>query len=201
MSSHPSPVDELPAIDTPFYTPLDKTPTTDTSYDLTPDGARNAAALIQRNYRGYRERRQLAGIGTDAVSRRWADTVKEAQWQDLTRARPRTHKPRPQPAPNSTLSTDARRQNAKNGGHSTFAQQEWRRLLQVARRAENDDISDSDEDETLSEAQRGEFRKQKRAEKKRREEYAKTMGLEYFLELVDEKHRYGSHLRAYHAGE
>lgn len=25
------------------------------------------------------------------------------------------------------------------------------------------------------------------------------MGLEYFLEMVDEKHRYGSHLRAYHA--
>ena len=25
------------------------------------------------------------------------------------------------------------------------------------------------------------------------------MGLEYFLEMVDTKHRYGSHLRSYHA--
>ena len=35
--------------------------------------------------------------------------------------------------------------------------------------------------------------------KKKRENNAKMMGLEYFLEMVDEKHRYGSHLRAYHA--
>ena len=31
-----------------------------------------AAQLIQRNYRGYRERRQLQGIGLDA-SARWAE--------------------------------------------------------------------------------------------------------------------------------
>jgi hypothetical protein len=31
-----------------------------------------AAATIQRNYRGYRERRQLKGIGLDA-SARWAE--------------------------------------------------------------------------------------------------------------------------------
>lgn len=31
-----------------------------------------AAQLIQRNYRGYRERRQLNGIGLDA-SARWAE--------------------------------------------------------------------------------------------------------------------------------
>lgn len=31
-----------------------------------------AAQLIQRNYRGYRERRQLEGIGLDA-SARWAE--------------------------------------------------------------------------------------------------------------------------------
>ena len=31
-----------------------------------------AAQLIQRNYRGYRERRQLQGMGLDA-SARWAE--------------------------------------------------------------------------------------------------------------------------------
>ncbi|KAF2201779.1 hypothetical protein GQ43DRAFT_350841, partial [Delitschia confertaspora ATCC 74209] len=33
---------------------------------------KEAAQLIQRNYRGYRTRRQLAGMGLDA-STRWAE--------------------------------------------------------------------------------------------------------------------------------
>ena len=33
---------------------------------------KQAAQMIQRNYRGYRERRQLQGIGLDA-SARWAE--------------------------------------------------------------------------------------------------------------------------------
>ena len=88
----------------------------------------------------------------------------------------------------------------KNGARSTFAQQEWRRLLQVAKRADTDDTSEDDVDETMSETQREALKQKNRADKKNREKYARTMGLEYFLELVDEKHRYGSHLRAYHAG-
>lgn len=32
----------------------------------------HAAALIQKNYRGYRERRQLQGMGLDASSR-WSE--------------------------------------------------------------------------------------------------------------------------------
>lgn len=38
----------------------------------------------------------------------------------------------------------------------------------------------------------------KRAKKVEREKYAKMMGLNYFLEMVDQKHRYGSSLRRYH---
>jgi hypothetical protein len=37
-----------------------------------PDGdqeQKDAAQMIQRNYRGYRERRQLKGIGLDATAR------------------------------------------------------------------------------------------------------------------------------------
>lgn len=37
-----------------------------------PQGEEEAAQMIQRNYRGYRERRQLKGIGLDA-SARWAE--------------------------------------------------------------------------------------------------------------------------------
>jgi hypothetical protein len=35
-----------------------------------------AAALIQRNYRGYRERRQLKGLGLTA-STRWREALNE----------------------------------------------------------------------------------------------------------------------------
>jgi hypothetical protein len=37
-----------------------------------PQAEEDAAQMIQRNYRGYRERRQLKGIGLDA-SARWAE--------------------------------------------------------------------------------------------------------------------------------
>jgi hypothetical protein len=37
-----------------------------------PEEEKAAAQMIQRNYRGYRERRQLKGIGLDA-SARWAE--------------------------------------------------------------------------------------------------------------------------------
>lgn len=40
---------------------------------LSSDDASKAAALIQRNYRGYRERRELDGVGVNAASRRWAE--------------------------------------------------------------------------------------------------------------------------------
>lgn len=39
---------------------------------LSSDDADKAAKLIQRNYRGYRERRQLSGRGIDATSKQWA---------------------------------------------------------------------------------------------------------------------------------
>jgi len=42
------------------------------SDQLNDEEQQKAAQLIQRNYRGYRERRQLQGIGLDA-SARWAE--------------------------------------------------------------------------------------------------------------------------------
>jgi hypothetical protein len=42
------------------------------------------------------------------------------------------------------------------------------------------------------------YREKKAEAKKEREKHAKMMDLQYFLEMVDTKHRYGSNLRAYH---
>lgn len=65
----------------------------------------------------------------------------------------------------------------------------WGQAGAVALRAGSDDTSDDEEGEDVE---------IKRQQKMQREKYAKTMGLEYFLEMVDSKHRYGSNLRRYH---
>lgn len=73
----------------------------------------------------------------------------------------------------------------------------WKRIGEVAHRATNDDTSDSNIDEKLSQETLEGARK-RRDSKLKRERTAKTMDLQYFLEMVDTKHRHGSNLRAYH---
>lgn len=75
--------------------------------------------------------------------------------------------------------------------------QRWKRAVAIAHRAGSDDFSES-EIEGDTEEERAASREAKEKEKRRREKYAKTMGLDYFLEMVDHKHRYGSNLRRYH---
>jgi hypothetical protein len=69
----------------------------------------------------------------------------------------------------------------------------------VARRAGADDPEDVTEDEEeMGSEERREYRRKKAEQKAEREQTAKIMDLQYFLEMVDQKHRYGSNLRAYH---
>ncbi|KAG9893853.1 hypothetical protein KCU94_g12594, partial [Aureobasidium melanogenum] len=44
-----------------------------------PNEQKAAAEIIQRNYRGYRERREMRGLGLSA-STRWFDAVQEGTW-------------------------------------------------------------------------------------------------------------------------
>lgn len=111
--------------------------------------------------------------------------------------RPRAEQKRLASRPNEGSSTDRIRESLPDS--SAFAHQEWRRLAQIARHAGNDDSSDSEGSVSLTEKQREEYKRRRSETKKKRQSNAKMMGLEYFLEMVDEKHRYGSHLRAYHA--
>ena len=73
----------------------------------------------------------------------------------------------------------------------------WKRAAAIAHRAGSDDTSESDT-EGETEEEKAASRERKAREKQRKERYAKTMGLDYFLEMVDHKHRYGSNLRRYH---
>ena len=51
----------------------------------------------------------------------------------------------------------------------------------------------------MTEEQRENHNRRKLEARQERENTAKMMELQYFLEMVDEKHRYGSNLRSYHA--
>jgi hypothetical protein len=70
---------------------------------------------------------------------------------------------------------------------------------EIARRAGADDPYDvsqtDDEDNPENQTEQRRKRSESRIE---REKTAKMMDLQYFLEMVDQKHRYGSNLRAYH---
>ncbi|KAL8716938.1 MAG: hypothetical protein Q9225_005776 [Loekoesia sp. 1 TL-2023] len=146
----------------------------------------DAARTLQRTYRGHRARRELKGLCL-SPSARWTEAIKEAKYRDLTTPRPSS---RPQ------TSNDA------NGGAFTRttsdAQQQWRRIGKIARRAGGDEYS-SDENSTLSPSERDKRRQARLAQREERMKTARTMDLAYFLEMVDLHHRYGSHLRKYHA--
>ncbi|KFY45187.1 hypothetical protein V494_01087, partial [Pseudogymnoascus sp. VKM F-4513 (FW-928)] len=159
------------------------------------EGDRSAAAeLIQRNYRGYRERRQMRGWGLDPGSR-WVEAFKEARYRHLTTPRPRSSidegVSRPgtgEQSPASTVDGSGRRLSG--------ARANWTKVGTIVRRAANDEDSSSESsggDETA-----GEIRRLRAEKKEERMKSAKTMDLQYWLEMVDVRHRYGSNLRTYH---
>ncbi|OLN81708.1 IQ domain-containing protein IQM6 [Colletotrichum chlorophyti] len=167
-----------------------------------------AATLIQRNYRGYRVRREMRGFGLDA-STRWVSAIDELQFRELNRPRAKSSvgsAGTPVVAAavaggdqHSVLSRD------EDGGMGrATARENWKKAATIARRAGHDDV-DSDSDDTPASSDSEESPQQRAERRKRREEGiarrkkdSKMMGLQYFLEMVDLKHRYGSNLRVYH---
>ena len=128
-----------------------------------------AAKTIQRNYRGYKGRREMKGCGMSAAGR-WREVLKDAQFEQLT----------------SPKSKDSNKGKAKG---------KWGRLTGVAARAGADE--DADENEQRPTDQFGYYLKKLRARQGQDESMA--MGLEYWLEMVDQKHRYGRNLLEYHS--
>ncbi|KAI4090845.1 MAG: hypothetical protein LQ344_004492 [Seirophora lacunosa] len=151
-----------------------------------------AARTLQRTYRGHRARRELKGLSL-SPSVRWTEAIKEAKYRDLTT---------PRPATGSSSSNGPQTSSEDNRGEDvktpSEAQQQWRRVGDIARRAGGDECSteEGEEEEGLSVKEREEKRKERR---EKRMKTANIMDLAYFLEMVDLHHRYGSHLRKYHA--
>lgn len=159
----------------------------------------HAAKTIQKTFRGYRARREMNGMGLDATTR-WVTAVREAQFLQSTRPQSR-NAPAAHDSSNAQ-STDPSGSKLAMAG----ARQRWKRLGVVARRAGHDDLlSDSEssvsssslEEHPTAESRRERRMQQAKINSKRRHE-ARMMGLPYFLEMVDRKHRYGSNLRTYH---
>jgi hypothetical protein len=156
-----------------------------------------AAHIIQKTFRGYRSRREMKGLGLDP-STRWVTAIREAQFRESTRPRARTG-----PDADTADGNEA----GPSGDHGlATARQKWKKASVIARRAGHDDLltdtessssSEADDEHASPEDRAKAAEKRKMARDKRKHE-ARMMGLQYFLEMVDVKHRYGSNLRIYH---
>lgn len=160
-----------------------------------------AATLIQRTYRGYRTRREMKGLALNADTR-WTHALRELKFREMTR-----------PDVIAPVGTEATQEGLQAAGEdeaakrSSSARYKWKKIAVIAGRAAADmdddptstSDSDSGSDPGLSTPEKRKMAHQKREETKaRRRKHARMMGLQYFLEMVDLKHRYGSNLRTYH---
>ncbi|OJJ99125.1 hypothetical protein ASPACDRAFT_43785 [Aspergillus aculeatus ATCC 16872] len=165
-----------------------------TDRDVT-DKEQHAAQTIQRVYRGYRTRRELRGLGLSQHSQntsRLIEAVKEAEWRQI-------HRPS---APEDKSDLDS----------AAHARKNWLRAVSVAKRAGGDDDDDllpalPDEPASTTTSAQHESRTSTSASNSHGPQIhhdlpagttAKMMDLQYFLEMVDLKHRHGSNLRVYH---
>lgn len=161
-----------------------------------------AAKLIQRTYRGYRTRRELEGINLNA-STRWVSAIREAQWREATKPRARRAGSSNGPRPSSSASKEEVNQAAR---------EHWKKAAAVLRRAGHDIDADPDTSDSssisssslssLSDDEDGNGLAARHRKKKREQlkqgKHTRMMALQYFLEMVDQKHRYGTNLKVYH---
>ncbi|KAJ5112766.1 hypothetical protein N7532_000811 [Penicillium argentinense] len=134
------------------------------------DKANFAAGTIQRVYRGYRARRELQGIGV-AASSRWMDITSQKRCEESQ-------------APNEP----AWETESEN---PSPARKNWQRVVSIA-------IQAGAYDRSVESAAPNIHEKANEPERLHGTT-SKMMDLPYFLEMVDEKHRHGSNLRAYHS--
>lgn len=165
-----------------------------------------AATLIQRTYRGHKTRREMRGLGLDADTR-WTHAIKELRFREATRPRSGREDAISEPVGSQTSATVPSTGENEAARRSSAARAKWKKVAAIAGRAagnmEDDPTSSSDSDSAsdsnLSTPEKRQAAHQKREElKARRRKDSRMMGLQYFLEMVDLKHRYGSNLRTYH---
>lgn len=135
----------------------------------------NAAALIQRNYRGYRERRQMQGMGLDPTSR-WLEALREARYRSWTTPKARASLD----GVRIGTDTDETREHSEIDELKRSAREKWRKIGFIAKRAAGDEDSDieSEEVEDLPDEQREEKRRKRMQQNQKRQKEAKMMDLQ-----------------------
>lgn len=142
---------------------------------------REAATKIQKAYRGHRVRRQLDGLTLDPSSR-WTEIIREWRYRSATV---------PHRSPSLAPSSSEGRARAV----SDAAKSHWQRIVQVAERAGGGAEAKSPQREANDY-----LSAKSHADAIESEEAADSMlmDMRYFLEMVDQKHRYGPNLLVYH---
>ena len=139
-----------------------------------------AATKIQRVYRGHRVRRQLDGLTLDP-SARWTEIIREWRYRSAT-------------VPHGSPSLTPTSSDGRARAVSDAAKLHWQRVAQVAERAVAGEARSPQREanDYLS--------AKSHAVAIESEEAADSMlmDMRYFLEMVDQKHRYGANLLVYH---
>lgn len=147
--------------------------------ELSSEERERAANLIQRNYRGHRERRMLAGMSLDP-STRWTEAIKEARYRNLTQPRARESTDAPRTSVDSIVMNGTALDGAGADPRSSAARRNWKKIGLIARRAGGDEDSDEDDesdgDEHLTAEEREKQRKRRYEQKLERQKAAKMMG-------------------------
>ena len=139
-----------------------------------------AATKIQKAYRGHRVRRQLDGLTLDPSSR-WTDIIREWRYRSAT-------------VPHRSPSLAQSPGNGRTRAASDVAKLQWHRAVQIAEHAVGEEArSPHRESNDYLDVE-------SHADAIESEEAVDPMMLDmrYFLEMVDQKHRYGANLLVYH---
>ncbi|KAJ5818195.1 hypothetical protein N7474_003786 [Penicillium riverlandense] len=152
---------------------------TDSGDDVTEK--EQAAKTIQRIYRGYRTRRELNGLGLSANAR-WTEVLKDIHWTQL-------HDPK---------KSDDISNSSEKGNETPEARQKWYRAVSVAMQAGSNNDNNNNNSSKSAKDHNPDDQPVSRHDILPIQT-SKQMDLQYFLEMVDLKHRHGSNLRAYHA--
>ena len=139
-----------------------------------------AAVKIQKAYRGHRERRQLEGLTLDP-STRWIEIIKEWKYRSAT-------------APLFRRTSSQTSSDGHPRTPSEIAKQNWQRVGHIVEHAVDGGPS------SPSRVPSDYLSAKRLSDPPRSEEAADTMlmDMRYFLEMVDQKHRYGANLLVYH---
>lgn len=140
-----------------------------------PVNEHNAATKIQKAYRGHRERRQLEGLTLDPSSR-WMEVIRELRYRSATTPQIHSERRKLSPAGKPRSSSDVAKAN-------------WRRVGYVAEHASAGERSRS----STNASDAGDLPRTQDED-----QISMLMDIRYFLEMVDQKHRYGSNLQIFH---